>query len=101
MPTKRHVTQRHMTKGNVFKDIGFSPEEAAILAMRVDLSIEIDKYIKKKRLTQKAAASFFEVTQPKISKIVRGDLRGFSIDYLVKMVSKIGKHPRITFRKVA
>ncbi len=96
MPTKRHVT-----KGNVFDDIGFSPEEAAILAMRVDLSIEIEKYIKKKRLTQKAAASFFGIAQPKISKILRGDLRGFSIDYLVKMVSKIGKYPRITFRKAA
>jgi hypothetical protein len=28
-----------ITKGNVFKDLGFSDEEAAGLAMRVDLSL--------------------------------------------------------------
>jgi len=92
------MAARHVTKGNVFEDIGFTKEEAAILAMRVDLSIEIEKFINKKKLTQKAAADLFGVTQPKISRILKGDLDGFKIDYLVKMVAKTGKYPRISFR---
>lgn len=90
---------RKVEKGNVFKDLGFSDEEAVALAMRVDLAIEIEKFIKRKKLTQTKAAAFFDVPQPKISKIVGGKVGEFSIDYLVKMVAKAGKTPRISFTK--
>ena len=88
-----------VTKGNVFKDLGFTDEEAIALAMRVDLAVEIEKFIKRKRLTQTKAAAFFDVPQPKISKIVGGKVSGFSIDYLVKMAAKTGKTPRISFAR--
>ena len=67
------------------------------LAMRVDLAVEIEKFIKRKRLTQTKAAAFFDVPQPKISKIMGGKVSGFSIEYLVKMAAKAGKTPRISF----
>jgi predicted XRE-type DNA-binding protein len=89
--------RRKVTKGNVFKDIGFTDEEAIALAMRVDLAIEIEKFIKRKKLTQMKAAAYFEVPQPKISKIITGKVSGFSIEYLVKMAAKAGKTPRISF----
>ena len=88
---------RKITKGNVFKDLGFTEEEAIALAMRVDLAVEIEKFIKRKRLTQTKAAVFFDVPQPKISKIIGGKVSGFSIEYLVKMAVKAGKTPRISF----
>ena len=91
--------RQKVTKGNVFKDLGFSDEEAVALTMRVDLAIEIEKFIKQKKLTQTKAAEFFGVPQPKISKIVGGKVGEFSIDYLVKMVAKAGKTPRISFTK--
>ncbi|MEM8814930.1 MAG: helix-turn-helix transcriptional regulator [Pseudomonadota bacterium] len=91
--------QQKVTKGNVFRDLGFSEEDAVALAMRVDLAIEIEKFIKRKKLTQIKAAEFFGVPQPKISKIVGGKVGEFSIDYLVKMVAKAGKTPRISFAK--
>ena len=34
--------KRKITKGNVFKDIGFTDAEAIALAMRVDLTVEIE-----------------------------------------------------------
>ncbi len=43
------------------------------------------------------AAAFFDVPQPKISKIIGGKVSGFSIEYLVKMAAKAGKTPRISF----
>ena len=88
-----------ITKGNVFKDLGFSDEEAVALAMRVDLALEIEKFIKRKRMTQTKAAEFFDVPQPKISKIMSGKLNGFSIDYLVKMAAKAGSIPRLSFTR--
>ncbi len=88
-----------VTKGNVFKDIGFTDEESVALAMRVDLAVEIEKFIKRKKLTQVKAAEYFNVPQPKISKIVGGKVSGFSIDYLVKMATRAGINPRISFSK--
>jgi predicted XRE-type DNA-binding protein len=90
---------RKTTKGNVFKDLGFTNEEAIALAMRVDLAVEIEKFIKRRKLTQAKAAEYFGVPQPKISKIVGGKVGSFSIEYLVKMVAKAGKTPRISFAK--
>ena len=93
------VMKTRITKGNVFKDLGFSNEESVALAMRVDLAVEIEKFIRRKNLTQTSAAEYFDVPQPKISKIVGGKVSGFSIEYLVKMVTKAGKVPRISFAK--
>ena len=55
--------------------------------------------IKRRKLTQAKAAEYFGVPQPKISKIVGGKVGSFSIEYLVKMVAKAGKAPRISFAK--
>lgn len=93
------VNKRHVTKGNVFVDLGFSREEADVLAMRVQIALEIEKYIQRKKLTQQAAAEFFNTTQPKISKIMKGKINEFSIDYLARMVGKTGKRPRILFQR--
>lgn len=88
-----------ITKGNVFKDLGFTEEESVALAMRVDLAVEIEKFIKRKKLTQTKAADYFNVPQPKISNILAGKVSGFSIEYLVKMATKTGKKPRISFAR--
>ena len=88
-----------VTKGNVFKDLGFTEEESVALAMRVELAVEIEKFIKRKKLTQTKAAEYFNVPQPKISKILGGKVSGFSIEYLVKMATKAGKKPRISFAR--
>ena len=88
-----------VTKSNVFEDLGYSREEAAVRAMRVELAAEIERFIEGKGLTQAQAAKFFGVTQPKISKILRGRLEGFTIDYLVRIASMAGRSPRVAFRK--
>ena len=75
---------------NVFSDIGFSKGEAAALQARVTLAIEIERYIDKNKLTQAKAAAAFGVPQPTISKIVRGDLSRLSIEYLLKMLARVG-----------
>lgn len=90
---------RYASKGNVFEDLGFVKEEAAVYAMQVDLSVEIEKFIKRRMMNQVEAAKFFGVTQSRISKILNGRLDDFTIDFLVKMVSKTGRRPHIAFRR--
>ncbi len=77
--------------GNVFADIGFDKEEAANLAIRSELMIEIERIIKKRKLTQSAAARLLEVSQPRISDLKNGKIERFTIDMLVKMLGKLNR----------
>jgi predicted XRE-type DNA-binding protein len=74
----------------VFSDFGFAKSEAAALQARVTLAMEIERYIDKNKLTQARAAAAFRVPQPTISKIVRGDLSRLSLEYLLKMLARVG-----------
>ena len=88
-----------ITKGNVFEDLGFSPEEAEKMALQVFLGEQIRAFINRNKLGQEKAAAFFGVQQPKISKILNDNLDGMSIDYLVKMVGRTGGTLNYSFRQ--
>lgn len=81
------ATKAHRSSGNVFRDLGFAPEEAKNLRIRSELMIQLRKLIGRRRLTQAAAAELFGVTQPRVSNLVRGRIDLFSIDMLVKMLA--------------
>jgi predicted XRE-type DNA-binding protein len=76
--------------GNVFRDLGFSEDEAAHLEVRSTLMFTIRKLIQDRQLTQAKAATLFGVTQPRISDLVRGHIEFFSIDSLVDMLARAG-----------
>ena len=88
-----------VTKGNVFEGLGFSPEEAERLALRVFLGEQIRNFVKRKKMSQASAAEFFGVQQPKISKIMNENLDGMTIDYLVKLVARTGGHLHYSFQQ--
>jgi len=56
-----------ITRGNVFEDLGFSPEDAERMALQIFLGEQIRTFINRKKLDQAKAATFFGVQQPKIS----------------------------------
>lgn len=81
-----------MTKssGNVFSDLGFPPEEAAILAMRADLMGRLRLLIEKKGWTQADAAQKLGVSQSRVSDLVRGKWDKFSLDMLITLATRAG-----------
>lgn len=87
------------SSSNVFRDLGFTAEEAASLKLRADLMIQIRRLIDGRRLTQAAAAKRFGVTQPRISDLVRGKIDLFSIDTLVDMLARAGVRVRLTIQR--
>ena len=78
------------SSGNVFRDLGFSQQEAENLKIRTALMIRLSQLIEARRLTQAEAASLFKVTQPRVSDLVRGKIDRFSIDTLVAMLGHAG-----------
>lgn len=81
------VTRGH---SNVFVDLGFEPEEAQNLKIRADFMLCLRRFIQTQGWTQQRAALFFGETQPRISDLMTGDIERFSIDKLVKMLSRAG-----------
>jgi predicted XRE-type DNA-binding protein len=80
----------------VFRDLGFSPEEAAVLQMRADLMTGLRKVIKAKKLTQAKAAKLLGVSQSRVSDLVRGKWEKFSLEMLITMATRAGLHVTVT-----
>lgn len=66
--------------GNIFHDIGV--DNAWEHRLKADLAIEIIHAIDKRKLTQAKAAKLIGATQPDISNLKNGQLRGFTLDRL-------------------
>jgi len=84
-----HVTP---AGSNIFTDLGFEPQEAAKLKIKAQLMTQISEWVKSEHLKQKDAAEKLHVTRPRISDIMRGKTGKFTIDSLVDMLEKTGKH---------
>ncbi|UTF48939.1 XRE family transcriptional regulator [Desulfomicrobium sp. ZS1] len=80
------------SSGNIFSDLGYPPEEAAILQMRADLMADLRKFIKAKKLTQAKAAEMLGVSQSRVSDLVRGKWEKFSLEMLIILATKAGMH---------
>jgi predicted XRE-type DNA-binding protein len=82
--------------GNVFRDVGFSKKEAAQLLIRSDLLIALREEIRRRRLTQAAAAKLLGVHQPRVSDLIRARLDRFSIETSIDMLTRLGVQVRVT-----
>lgn len=81
--------------GNVFRDLGFPPEEAEHLLIRADLMIELQRRIDAQGMSQAAVARLLRVTQPRISDLLRGRIDLFSTDALIDMLARLGVRVRV------
>ncbi len=82
------------SSGNVFADMG--RDDADELLIRVDLAVSIATIIADRELTQTAAAKVLGIDQPKVSRLLRGDLYGFSIDQLIRLLGALGQRVSVT-----
>ena len=81
------------SSGNVFADLGLeNPEEALA---KSELARQIAKLIKKKKLTQIEAAEILGIDQPKVSALIRGRLRSFSLERLIRFLNALGQDVNI------
>ena len=84
-----HITSE---SGNIFEDLGFNPQEAVKLKIKAQLMCQISEWIKEKQLKQEDASHLLHVTRPRVSDIMRGKSGKFTIDALIDMLERTGKH---------
>jgi predicted XRE-type DNA-binding protein len=79
--------------GNVFADIGLpEPEEEMTKAQ---LASHIRRILRRRRLTQTAAAELMGIDQPKVSALLNGRLANFSSERLMRLLTALGHDVQI------
>ena len=92
--TARKVTR---SSGNVFKDIGVANPEQHLLKAKVVHFL--GKLIEHSEMTQTAAAEKIGIKQPDLSKVLRGNFAGFSLERLLLAANAMGADFEIQFSK--
>jgi predicted XRE-type DNA-binding protein len=82
--------------GNGVADLGFAePEEELIKAQ---LASHIRRIIRRRRLTQVAAAALMGIDQPKVSALLNGRLANFSSERLMRLLTALGQDVEVTVK---
>lgn len=77
------------SSGNLYADLEYS--DAQEMNAKGSLAFEICRVIRKKGLSQAQAAKLLDLKQPDLSKLMRGLVRGFSTDRLLRFLQKLGR----------
>ncbi len=108
MSSQKIITHRTPADGNIFADLGFALDEAARLLADADQAIDEKRAIKQmlmaeivgwidaQNLKQAQAAEILGVTRPRISDVVNQKTPKFTVDSLVDMVLRTGKHVHLS-----
>ncbi len=83
------------SSGNVFIDLGFDTAEAEIMALRAEVMIRIEQRLKSNGWTQLEAAKHLGISQPRVSKLIKGVWQDFSLDMLLTLAARAGLHPQL------
>ena len=81
--------------GNVFLDLGFDPAEARIMALRAEVMVRLEQQLKAKGWTQAEAAKQLGITQPRVSRLIKGRWQDFSLDMLLTLATRAGLDPQL------
>ena len=87
------------SSGNVFRDLGFSANDAEDLRLRSDLLMQLQDRIVALKESQAAVARRLEITQPRVSDLLRGKIDRFSLDTLTVFLRRLGAEVQVVVRE--
>lgn len=73
---------------NVFADLGFPDAESHLL--KAELMSRVQLILRERRLTQTEAAQLMNVSQPDLSRLLRGQFRDVSVERIMRMLTRLG-----------
>ncbi len=99
---KEHMSKRSETievtpgSGNVFADLGY--KQADLTLLKAKLAACIADTIAARKWSQRQAAEKLGIDQPKVSALLNGRLRDFSVDRLLRFIIVLGQTVEIAIR---
>ena len=85
--------------GNVYEDFGVPDAEE--MHRKAKLVIEINRILRERGLSQRQAAGILGIDQPKVSNMLRGRFRGFSVNRLMEFLNALDQDVEIIVRPKA
>ena len=95
MPKKKVLEQEPST-GNVFADLGLANADEHLI--KAGLVIRIDRIMRTRKLTQATAAERMGIDQPKVSAMLAGQFRGYSVERLMRFLVALGHDVEIVVK---
>jgi len=86
---------KHVTRGNVLDDLGFSPEQATALKFKAELYQAILKFAQK--YSQKELQVILGEPQPRVSELLNGKIANKSVDKLLHYAGRMGIEAKAKF----
>ena len=83
--------------GNVFADLDLVDAEE--LETKAQLASRIGEIVRGRNLTQVEAAEVLGATQPIVSRLLNGQLHGFSLERLVRFLNALDRDVEIVVRR--
>ena len=82
---------------NVFADLGLPDPDTHLL--KAELVTRIDKIIRQRGLKQVEAAKLLGLSQPDVSRLLRGNFREYSMGRLLRLLTVLGRDVDIIIRE--
>ena len=93
---KRKALEVEPGSGNVFADLGLADADEHLI--KAGLVVRIDRIIRQRQLTQAAAAQLIGIDQPKVSAMLAGQFRGYSVERLMRFLVALGHDVEIVVK---
>ncbi len=86
------MKQKRTTK-TAYHELGFRDADA--MALKAQLVVKIAEILRERGWTQQRAAKILGLTQPKLSKMLRGEFRGISEIKMMDCLVRLGRGVKI------
>ncbi len=88
MTKKSHETEIRRGSENIFADLGFPDPQTHLL--KAQLVARVQDIMKARGLNQSEAARAMGVTQPDVSRMLKGLFRDISVERIMRMLTRLG-----------
>ena len=93
---RRKALETESSSGNVFADLGLAGADEHLI--KAGLVVKIDRTLRQLHLTQAAAAQLMGIDQPKVSAMLAGQFRGYSVSRLMRFLVALGHDVEIVVK---
>src|SRR3954447_23891958 len=92
----RKVLEQEPSTGNVFADLGLADADEHLI--KAGLVVKIGRIVQQRELTQAAAAQIMGIDQPKVSAMLAGQFRGYSVERIMRFLVALGHDVEIVVK---
>ena len=83
--------------GNVFADLDLPDADAHLV--KAELVSHIEEIVSQRGIIQTEAARLLGLSQPEVSRLLRGDFREYSLERLFRLLITLGRDVEIVIRQ--